>query len=177
MPKSSAVKVTTEDLIAALEADDEYLRFDTFDRYCKQKPTTDAIPPLRRALNDDNKATVMSAAIALRKLGPEAKEAMPDLLNAAAKVDHRGGIPQSYAECVEAMAAIEPLHRELVPLIKYFIGLDNWGPLSASLRALKTIGTPEALDLMRRMATFWQPELNKMQFRVVQQILGTDAGV
>ena len=56
-------------------------------------------------------------------------------------------------------------------MIKNFVGSDNWIPISASLRALKTIGTPEAKDLLHRIAGFWMPELNKMQRRVVEQLL------
>jgi len=101
---------------------------------------------------------------------------MADLLTAAARVDGPTGMPQAYAECVTAMAAIEPQHPELLPLIKNFVGLDNWGPLSASLKALKTIGTPEAKDLLHRTAAFWLPELNKMQRRVVEPLLADNQG-
>jgi hypothetical protein len=61
-------------------------------------------------------------------------------------------------------------------LIKNFVGLDNWVPISASLRALKAIGTPEAKDLLHRTAAFWMPELNKMQRRVVEQLLAESDG-
>jgi hypothetical protein len=147
-----------------------------FERYCKQKPTPDAIPLLRHALGDSYHAIVKCAAHSLRKLGPVAREAMADLLTAAARVDGPTGMPQAYAECVTAMAAIEPQHPELLPLIKNFVGLDNWGPLSASLKALKTIGTPEAKDLLHRTAAFWLPELNKMQRRVVEPLLADNQG-
>ena len=149
-------------------------RFMLFDRYCKQKPTQDAIPFLRRALGDSYHAVVKCAAHSLRKLGPVAQEAMPDLLAAAARVNGPTAMPQAYPQCVEAMAAIDPRNPELLPLIKSFVGLDNWIPISASLKALKTIGTPEAKDLLRRTAAFWIPELNKMQRRVVEQLLADD---
>jgi hypothetical protein len=98
---------------------------------------------------------------------------MDDLLAAASRVDERG-MPLSYAECVEAMAAIGPLDPRLVPLIRRFEGLDNWVPISASLRALKAIGTSEALTQLRDTAAFWQPNLNKMQRRVVEQLLESE---
>ena len=126
---------------------------------------------LRRALADEYHATVKLAADALGKLGPSASAAMEDLLAAAARIDPVSAMPQAYPECVEAMARIEPSNPELLPLIKHFVGLDNWLPISASLRALKTIGTPEAIDLLQRMATFWAPELNKTQKHVVDQLL------
>jgi len=171
MPKKIAAKVSVDDLRTALTpANYGVPRYDTFDRYCKQKPTPDAIPALRQALSDEWHATVKSAAISLRKLGPVAIDAMDDLLAAAGRVDNFG-MPQCYPHCVEAMAAIQPQNPWLLALIKRFTGLDNWGPIMASLRALKTIGTPEALDLLQRTAAFWQPELNKMQRRVVDELL------
>jgi hypothetical protein len=151
-------------------------RFVLFERYGKQKPTADAIPLLRRALADSFHGTVKCAAHSLRKLGPAARGAMDDLLAAAARVDASTGMPQAYPECVAAMAAIDPRHPELLPLIKSFVGLDNWVPISASLKALKAIGTTEANDLLHRTAAFWLPELNTMQRRVVEQLLAENNG-
>ena len=96
---------------------------------------------------------------------------MADLLAAAVRIDASTGVPQAYPQCVEAMAAIDPQHPKLLTLIKHSVGFDNWVPISASMRALETIGTPEAKDLLHRMAAFWMPELNKMQRRVIEQML------
>jgi hypothetical protein len=164
--------VTVNDLGSPPKSETD--RFFLFERYCKQKPSPAAIPFLRRALGDSYHAVVKCAAHSLRKLGPVAHEAMPDLLAAAARVDGPTGMPQAYPQCVEAMAAIDPKNPELVALIKNFVGLDNWVPISASLRALKKVGTPEAKDLLHRTAAFWMPELNKMQRRVVEQLLADD---
>jgi hypothetical protein len=161
--------VTLNDLASPPKSETD--RFFLFERYCKQKPTPDAIPLLRRALGDTYHAIVNCAAHSLRKLGPVARDAMPDLLAAAARVDGPTGMPQAYPHCVEAMAAIDPNNPELLALIKNFVGLDNWVPICASLRALQTIGTPEAKDLLHRTAAFWMPELNKMQRRVVERLL------
>ena len=161
--------LTVTDLAAALTEADAAARFTVFARYSKQKPTVEAIPLLRKALADESYGTVKCAAMSLRKLGPAAQEAMPDLLVAAKRLDL--GVPQSYPLCLEAMVAIQPTNPWLVPLIKQFTGLDNWVPIIASLRALKTIGTPEALALMERIALFWYPELNKMQRRVVKELV------
>lgn len=167
---SAKSRVTTDDLTAALANPDRVECAMVFDRNRKQTPTTDAIPILRQALADDYHYTVKVAALALRKLGPAAADAMDDLLTAAARIDPVFRAPQAYAECIEAMASIDPSNPHLVHLIKQFVDLDNWIPISGSLRALKTIGTPEALDLFERMAGFWEPELNQMQRRVVEQL-------
>ena len=164
-------RVTPDELIAALAHPDPVERAEVFERYGKRKPTIEAIPILRQALSDDYHATVKLAAHALGKLGPTARVAMDDLLAAAGRIDPVSEMPQAYPECVEAMAVIEPSHPELLPLIKRFVGLDNWVPISTSLRALKTIGTPEATELLQRTAAFWAPELSKTQRRVVDQLL------
>lgn len=165
--------VTVHDL--ASPPKDETARFFLFERYSKQKPTPEAIPFLRCALADPYLAVVQCAAHSLRKLGPVAREAMPDLLEAAARIESPCTMPQAYPECVEAMAAIDPKNDELLTVIKNFVGSDNWVLISASLRALKKIGTPKAKDLLHRIAGFWMPELNKMQRRVVEQLLADDA--
>ncbi len=166
--------ITPANLTGALSTADPTARFTVFHRYSKQKPTVEAIPMLRNALADEYHGTVKSAASSLRKLGPRAKEAMEDLMSAAKRFDL--GMPQSYLACIEAMVAIEPTSPWLVPLIKQFVGLDNWVPINASLHALKAIGTPEALALLERMALFWHPELNKMQRRVVKQLVTLPKG-
>jgi hypothetical protein len=70
------------------------------------------------------------------------------------------------------MAAIQPLRPELLPLIRqHSMSYCNWVPISASLRALKVIGTPDAVAMMQEIAIFWEPKFSKVQRRVVQQLL------
>lgn len=168
-------RLTVDDLTQALLPEGKRSRFSIFDQYCKQKPDAVAIPALRQALADEHHAVVKCAAHSLRKLGAEAGCAMDDLLMAAQKVDH-SGMPQAYPECVSAMVAIDPNFPDLIPLITRFVGLDNWGPISASLKSLRVIGSPESLGLLRRIAAFWEPELNKTQRRVVAKLLEVGDG-
>jgi len=174
MPTNSAkrAKVTVSDLEAALAQDDYFVRYHAFDNYEKQRPSVEAVPALRTLLADEDHALVKTAAYTLRKLGTPATEAMADLLAAAKKLD-KFGMPQTYPACVEAMAAIEPAHPELLPLIDHFKALHNWVPISASMRALKVIGTPEALQLLKEMAEFWEPHFNKVEKRVVDKLLSS----
>jgi hypothetical protein len=39
------------------------------------------------------------------------------------------------------------------------------------LQALRAIGTPEALDPLKRAAAFWKPDLDKKQQRIVGHII------
>jgi hypothetical protein len=167
--KLAQAPVTVDQLVATTRYGPG--NFDLFRRYAKQKPTTDAIPVLRVALGDPYHGTVKCAAHSLKKLGPLAREAMGDLLDAASRVDPTTNMPQAYPECLAAMVAIEPNHPDLLSVIKNFTGLDNWVPISASLRALSTIDTAEAHQLQDRIAAFWMPELDKAQRRVVEQLL------
>jgi HEAT repeat protein len=163
--------VTIDELSAALECADWLDRTRVVERYSKQKPNVEAIPSLRKALADPYHATVKYAARSLRKLGTAAAEAMNDLLAAAAK-PYPPVPPQAYPDCVEAMAAIQPLHPELLPLIRqHSMSYCNWVPISSSLRALKVIRTPEAVALMQEIVDFWEPKFDKVQRRVVQQLL------
>lgn len=167
MPKRLAVNIA--DLASPPRDDVE--RFMLFERYSKQKPSPDAIPFLRNALSDSSHAVVKCAAVSLGKLGLAALSAMDDLVKAATRIDGPTWMPQAYAECMEAMVAIAPRYCYVFPLIKNFIGLDNWIPLSASLKALKKIGTPEARELLHLAADFWIPQLNVRQRRFVEQLL------
>lgn len=74
-------------------------------------------------------------------------------------------------ECLAALVRIDPENPLVVGLIHDHIGLTNWHPLKASLEALKTIGTPESFDLLKRAAVFWMPELDKKERRLVEEIL------
>ncbi|HVK17990.1 MAG TPA: hypothetical protein VM533_13660 [Fimbriiglobus sp.] len=80
-------------------------------------------------------------------------------------------MPQAYEHCLDTLVRIDPANELVVGLIHDLIGLTNWHPLKASLRALKTIGTPEALDLLARAVTFWMPELDKKEQRIVREIV------
>ena len=173
MPNTSkGTRLTLEDLLTAMNNDDWLIRFRALDKYSKQKPSIDAIPILRQSLIDPYHGTVKSAAKSLRKLGPKAIDATGELLEAAAKIDVATGAPQSYHECIEAMAIIAPFHPQLIPLIEFHsVRYSNWVPISSSLRALKMIGTKESNILAQQVAEFWMPKLNKMQRRVANKIV------
>jgi hypothetical protein len=86
---------------------------------------------------------VKCAAVAIGKLKEKGLSATEDLLTAAAHLDFNG-LPQSYSECLAALVAIDRTHPKLIPLIRQFKHLDNWVPITASLKALASIGSAEA---------------------------------
>lgn len=169
---SKQERLTTTDLDRALEPAQERDRFSVFERYSKQKPSVDAVPVLIRALNDDYHAVVKCAADSLRKLGPQAIDAVEDLFTAACKIDPTTRMPQAYCECLGALVAIDRNNEELITLIKGCVGLDNWHPFKNSMQALIDINTDESIQLLKRMYVFWEPELNKQQKKNALKIIG-----
>jgi hypothetical protein len=141
----------------------------------------EAIPALLQGLTDSFCSTVCSAADALGKLGPAAlghgqaiggrPQVVYELLNAACHVQHGKGMPLAYEHCLEALLKIDPKNPFVIGLIHDHLGLTNWYPLKASLKGLRTIETPGALDLLQRAAAFWMPELDKKQRRIVEEIV------
>jgi hypothetical protein len=175
-PKKALPKVTIDELAAAMVSDDWLVRSSAVGRYSKQKPALEALPLLRQALTDPYDGIVKTAAWTIQKLGPAAIEAMDDLLIAADHIDRATNAPQSYPLCVAAMAAIDPTYPQLLPLIRrHAMSYSNWVPISASLRALRVIGTSEAKALQGEITRFWMPKFNKMQKRVAEKLLAENS--
>lgn len=168
--KTIPERVELRDLIACMQGKDKRYRGTYFDRYCRRKPTIEALPILREAVVQDDHYLVNCAATSLGKLKAAARAAIPDLLAAASHLDPHG-LPQSYDECLNALVAIDKSHPEILPLIRRFTHICNWVPISASLKALKTIGTTESAQLLAEIRDRWYSEFNKTQRRVADQLL------
>jgi len=179
MPKQ--LKVTLADVQKALKSPDVGVRARSLQAFSRSDVTMEAVPTLTAALEDESPDVVGWAATALGRLGPAA--AVPSqpyyevsgvvwaLIWAGMKVYPAGNIPQAYQECLAALLKIAPQYPLTLSLIHSQIGMDEFGMLQASLRGLKTIGTPKALDLLKRTVVFWTPELNKRERRVVEKIV------
>jgi hypothetical protein len=168
--KSIPPRVELRDLVACMRGNDTRYRGLYFDQFSKFKPPMEALPILREAVLQDDHYLVRCAATSLQKLKAKAAPAIDDLLTAAARLDPMG-MPQSYPECLAALVAIDKAHVGLVPLIRQFKHLDNWVPISASLKALAAIGTPEAVALLEEIHALWYPQMDKTQKRVADTIL------
>lgn len=168
--KTIPKRVEVADLVACMSGNDKRYRGVYFDNYCKRKPSLDALPILRRALLQDDHYLTKCAAVSLGKMKEKARLAINDLLVAAAHVD-QDGMPQAYCHCLSALVSIDKTHPEIIPLIRQFMHIDNWHPISASLEALAAIGTEEALRTMQEIRDRWYPEFNKTQKRIADKIL------
>jgi HEAT repeat protein len=163
--------LTVEDLQTALADADLFVRLRALERFRRQRAAPEAIPVLMGALSDDEISVVRVAADCLRKLGPAAEAAAEALLEAGDRISPSLGSPQAYMECIEALAAIQPQNPGLLPLIRKHVRFDNWLFLAASLRALKVIGTAEALAVMHEEAEVAVPELNTQQRKNMERIV------
>ena len=164
--------VTIEDLRTALSSGDLLEQFDVFESYSHQRPTIEALPFLRRALRSKRFSVVKCAAISLQKLGQHALPAARDLRRAAYTIDKLSDIPTAYPQCLHALVAIVPEDEEdLLEMISHFTGITNWEIVSSGMSALQKLGTPKALDLLRRIHTFWYSDLNKTQQKAADKFL------
>lgn len=168
--KTVPKRVEVVDLVACMKGKDKRYRGVYFDNFCKRKPTPDALPVLREALLTGDHYIVKCAAVAIKKLKGDAHEAIPDLLSAAAHVDH-AGMPQAYPECLEALIAVDKNNLQILTLIKRFAHIDNWGPISTSLKALAEMDSDEAFEVLQDLHERWYPEFSKTQKRVADEIL------
>lgn len=164
--------VTVGDLVSALKSKDVVRQWQPFHLYCKQQPSIDALPVLRKALRHKDFSVVRCAAESLHKLGKEALPALIDLRRAAYRINTLTDIPQAYPECLQALVAIDPDDEEfLLDMISHFTGITNWEIVSAGMSALQKLGTPKALSLLHRIHTFWYGELNKIQQKQADKFL------
>ena len=168
--KTIPKRVEVSDLVACMSGDDKRYRGVYFDHYCKRKPSLDALPILRLALLQDDHYLVKCAALSIGKMKENARQAINELLVAAAHVDH-DGMPLAYCHCLSALVSIDKTHPEIIPLIRRFMHICNWGPISASFEALAAIGTEESLQAMREIRDRWYPEFSKTQKRIADKFL------
>lgn len=162
--------VTIDHLKDALKSGDLLRQSLVFLDYSSQKPSPEAIPFLRRGLRSKDPSVVRSAADALKKLGAAAEPALNDLFLAAYTTDG-SGIPQAYPECLHAIVAIRPDDGDILELVTHWAGVTNWGITSAAMAALKKVGSPNAIKLLRRLHAFWYSELNKAQKKKADQFM------
>ena len=60
-------------------------------------------------------------------------------------------MPQAYCHCLSALVSIDKTQPEIIPLVRRFMHIDHWGPISASFEAFAAIGTEESLQTMQEI--------------------------
>jgi HEAT repeat protein len=110
-----------------------------------------ALPVLLAGLRDPNTEVVLQSVGLVRRLGPEAKEALPHLLNVTKHADYF-----IRRNAIMAVGSIGPTSKEAVPVLIDALKdtEDFWIPVEA-MRALGKIGPPakEAIPALRSHLT------------------------
>jgi HEAT repeat protein len=138
--------------------------------YAKGKPSLDALPLLKTALNDPYKGVVRMAAHAIKKIGSPAYSVIPDLIDAAKHAEERNPVPQAFAHCLAAIVAIDPESPEIIPLIDGSGRHSNWYLIRSSLEALAAIETSEAAALFASIDEQFSYLFSKQQRTIVDKL-------
>lgn len=163
---------------------DEQERLESLQELKRQGPGLDSLRRLREALDDSFVEVSITAAECIAMLGPEALTSPggQELLGkdevdlewqlqlAGGKVWAYSIYPNAYSACLNALVKIEADEEVILEYIHNHIGLVNQDDFVDSLRALEGIGTPDAIDLLKRAIAFWQPELDKTHAKQVAPI-------
>lgn len=186
-PKAAAPTMSVAELESAMGSADQRIRDDAIARFEKTKFGVDALPVLRQALADES-ITVMSCAIrCIGKLGPKAmaspaaEERIPpynvdlefQLVLTGSRVFSYSLYPNCYSACLDTLRKIQVEPEAILEYVVSHIGLSCPDDLMASLNALKDIGTPEALDILKRAVTFWLPDLNMKYAKIAKELVST----
>lgn len=149
----------------------------------------EALPLLRQLMAQEGITVVLTAIECVGKLGPEALTcpagqkysgpgAVPDELEwqlcvLGGRIWGYSLYANCYSACLDALVKLQVDEDGLLEYIHNHIGLCNPDDFLDSLKALKTIETPEARDLAKRAVAFWRPELNKGHTKQLEKILAT----
>lgn len=148
-------------------------RWQVFIDYGYYAPTLDELPVLRQALRHHDNLVVTSAAKGIGKWGLVSKEGIDeelifDLHEAAARISPPFTLPGAYSDCLDALVSVEADPELIFDLVHSNFGHTNWCYFRDSANALKRLGSPKALSLLKRIVVFWWPELNKQAKKYVE---------
>lgn len=178
-----------KELKVGLSSPDHLKRKDVLRQFRDDPFGIEALPLLRRLIEDADVQIVIYAAECIAKLGPEAvscpagQAIIPagtggdrvdlvwQLQLAGSKFWGYSIYANCYSACLDALVKLKADDDFVLDYIHNHIGLGCTDDLIDSLKALMTIGTPEALDLFRRAVAFWLPELDKTYTKKVQALV------
>ncbi|HEY1172256.1 MAG TPA: hypothetical protein VGH19_12855 [Verrucomicrobiae bacterium] len=154
MPKAKPPKPSLAQLAAVLDDFNRFHRMEAFDAYSRYRPDIADLPTLRRALHDPESVVGYWAAVSIGKLGPQANDAVEDLITIATApwVD---GAPLNFEPTIVALLKIVPNDPRLIGIIQPVLRHSNYGIFKTSVQALINIGTTEALETIRWIDCYW----------------------
>jgi hypothetical protein len=189
--KTSAPTTSVAELERKLSKSKGHERWAVMREFQKGDFGLDALPLLRRLLAEDDASMAIHAAECIAKLGPEAAtceagEASLPIADAhvddgdlfeqlrlrGAQVWSYSGYANAYSSCLDALVKLEYDPDDVCDFVQTHIGLGS-DALVDSLKALASVGTPEAKDLAKRALAFWQSELNMSETKKAKALLAS----
>jgi hypothetical protein len=174
--------MTLNDLETALNLPEDWKRSGAISEFKQTEFGVEALPLLEKALDDEFISGVLEAIECIGKLGPKAligvsadmstpRGLVARLFSLGNRVWDYSGYKNCYSTSLNTLVKLGYKNKFLLEYVRENLGLSNPGDFIDSLAALKAIGTPEALALLKHAAEARLPELNKGYARKVQAIL------
>lgn len=179
--------MTLHNLKTALKSRDSLKRSRAIDAFKQTDFGLEALPLLRKAIDDDDISVILTAIECIGKLGPQAlagespdrptpKGLAAKLLSLGNRLWSYSGYKNCYGTALRTLLSLGYTTPALFTYIRKNLDLEYEGDFVESLAALRAIGSPEALDLMKHAAEARLPELNKAYTKKVHAVLAK-AGV
>jgi hypothetical protein len=173
--------MTLKELEIKMKLPEAWKRSEAMGEFKETEFGIEALPLLKRALDDDFISVVLLAIECIGKLGPQAlagepadtkapKSLVAKLLSLGDRVWGYSDYKNCYGTALNALVKLGYTNDVLLQYIRKNLRLDDDEFLD-SLAALKAIGTPEALRLLKRAAASRLRKLNRSYAKKVQGIL------
>jgi hypothetical protein len=154
MRKPKPPKPSSAQLAAVLDDFNRYHRVEAFYAYSRYRPDVADLPTLRRALRDPESRVGDWAIVSIGKLGPQASDAVEDLI-AAATAPWEHGTPLYFESAIVALLKIVPDDPRLIGIIQPVLSHSNYGIFKTAVQALVSIGTTGAWETIRWIDRYW----------------------
>jgi hypothetical protein len=176
------MSMTLQALEKALELPEGWKRSNAFREFEKTDYGIEALPLLEKAMDDKFISVILVAIECVGKLGPQAlvgessdrntpRGLVAKLFLLGNRVWDYSGYKNCYSTCLKTLVKLGYTSRFLFEYIRGNLDLEGEDDFIYSLAALKAIGTPEALELLKRSAEARLPDLNKTYTKKVHAIL------
>jgi hypothetical protein len=174
--------MTIQDLETALKVPEGWKRSEAFSEFSQTEFGVEALPVLKKALDDEFISVVLAAIECIGKLGPRALIGEPTeikspcglvakLLSIGNRVWSYSGYKNAYGTSLDTLVKLGFKNEFLFEYVRENIELENPSAFIRSLTALLAIGSPEAISFLKNAAVSHLPKLNKAHAKKVLAIL------
>jgi hypothetical protein len=175
--------MTLEVLEKALKSPVHWKRSEAMRQFLKEADFgIEALPLLEKAIDDEDIVVILAAIECIGKLGPKVltgesadintpRGLVAKLLSLGNQLWDYSGYKNCYSTSLQTLVKLGYTNKFLFEYIRNNLDLEGDDDFVDSLAALRAIGSPEALDLLKQAAESRLPELNKKDSKKVQTIL------